>query len=272
MPTRLQQDLKENGFAIVRNILTPEQVRSLRAMTQGHLKSSGWYNYGGKLQVQAMHVVPGLAEILTSESVLRVLKEIAHPLDVELTFECDVMINTTSTWHKDIVHHPAFKDSGIFSDDAFRVYKMAFYLQEQESTSRSTLKVKPGSHMRTDGSGLPVEGTSVRPGDAIIFDVRIDHVGQMPTVTDKLLRKTLVALGPRLGFDVQKAFTKSRSILRAASGKMSDRMAVFMTFGPSEAWTHTYAEAARYRHKELARTLDDAVLSRLARDHVIAPS
>ncbi|WP_244540154.1 phytanoyl-CoA dioxygenase [Kaistia soli] len=236
------------------------------------MKSAGWYNYGGKLQVQAMHVVPGLAGILTSESVLGVLKEIAHPLDVELTFECDLMINTTSTWHKDIVHHPAYPDSRVFSDEAFHIYKIAFYLQEQASDSPSTLKVRPGSHMRVDGMDLPVEGTSVRPGDAVIFDVRIDHVGQMPSLTDRMLRKTLEAFGPRLHFDVQKAFTRSRSFLRAATGHMSDRMAVFMTFGPSEAWTHAYADAARNRHKEFARTLDETVLSRLARDHVIAPT
>jgi hypothetical protein len=265
---RLQQDLDANGYAVVKNVLTPEQVQLLRAAMKQHLKSGGWYNYGGKFQVQAMHAVPAVAGILTSASILHVLQDITQPLDVVLTGECDLMINTTSTWHKDITHHPVYQDGRIFDDEHFRVYKIAFYLQDQGETSRATLKVRPASHKQANGQDLPVKKAAVEAGDALIFDVRIDHLGQLPTVTDKVLRKFLERLGPPLHVDAQKAFTRSRSMVRWFHRKAQDRMAIFMTFGPQEAWTLAYAEACKHRHVPVSGKLTPEVLSHLAVNHV----
>ena len=265
---QLQRDLAANGYAVVKDVLTPEQVQFLRVAMKKHLRSGGWYNYGGKFQVQAMHAVPGVAQILTSDAVLRVLKEITQPLDVVLTGECDLMINTTSTWHKDITHHPVYMDGRIFTDADFRVYKLAFYLQDQDETSRATLKVRPTSHMVAEGGNLPVKRAAVHAGDALIFDVRIDHLGQSPTLIDKVLRKVLERAGPRLHVDPQKAFSRSRSIVRWLRHNTADRMAVFLTFGPSEAWTLAYAEACQRRHEAIPGELTADVLSRLAVNNV----
>lgn len=38
------------------------------------------------------------------------------------------------------------------------------------------------------------------------------------------------------------------------------RVAVFVTFGPSDAWTHSYAEEGCNRHLEVRRTLSAEVL------------
>jgi hypothetical protein len=264
----LQENLAANGYVIVRNVLTPEQVQSLRLAMKTHLKAYGWYNYGGKFQVQAMHAIPAVAEILTSDAILHVLQEITQPLDVVLTGECDLMINTTSTWHKDITHHPVYMDGRIFADEGFRVYKVAFYLQDQGETSRATLKVRPMSHRLAQGGNMPVKKAAVRAGDALIFDVRIDHLGQMPTLADRVLRKVLEKLGPKLHIDAQKALTGTRSTMRWLRHQTADRMAVFMTFGPSEPWTLAYAEACQYRHAPVQGKLTADVLSRLACNHV----
>lgn len=69
---RLQRDLDSRRYTIVRNTITPEQVRALPSTTRRHLKSSGRCSHGGKFQAQAMHAVPAVAEILTSGSVLRI--------------------------------------------------------------------------------------------------------------------------------------------------------------------------------------------------------
>jgi hypothetical protein len=264
----LQEDLAANGYAIVRNVLTPEQVQALRLVMKTHLKSAGWYNYGGKFQVQAMHAVPAVAEILTSDTILHLLQEITQPLDVVLTGECDLMINTTSTWHKDITHHPVYKDGRVFADDGFRVYKVAFYLQDQGEKSRATLKVRPMSHRLAQGESMPVRKAAVRAGDALIFDVRIDHLGQMPTLGDRVLRKVLEKLGPKLHVDAQKTLTRARSTMRWLRHRTTDRMAVFMTFGPSEPWTLAYAEACQHRHAPVQGKLAADVVSRLAFNHV----
>ena len=97
MPGRtnqLQKDLSANGYIVIREVLTLEQVESLRLVVKQYLKSGGLYNYGGKFALHAMYAVEDVARFLTSDTILNRLKEITHPLDVVLTSECDLMINT----------------------------------------------------------------------------------------------------------------------------------------------------------------------------------
>jgi hypothetical protein len=268
--TRLQEDLRSNGYTIIRNVLTPEQVQHLRLVVKKFMKSGGRFQYGGKFQLHALYLVEDIAKFLTSDMILNRLKDITNPLDVVLTGECDLMINTTSSWHNDVPHHPACADGSIFADENFRVYKIAFYLQDQDETSRATLKVRPKSHLKALTQSMPEKAAAVRAGDAIIFDVRIEHAGQMPTVVDRSIRRFFEKVGPRLHLDVQKALTSARSMIRFISGS-PDRVAVFMTFGPSEEQTYSYAEEGRHRHPGVRGTLSAEVLTQLASHHVVPP-
>jgi len=268
--SQAQKDLRSNGYIVIRNVLSPDQVESLRRIVKRYLKSGGMYRYGGKFQLHALYAVEEVAKFLTSGSILDHLKEITKPLDVVLTGECDLMINTTSSWHNDVPHHPASLDGSIFSDESFRVYKIAFYLQDQDENSRATLKVRPRSHLKALVRSMPEQSLAVRAGDAIIFDVRIEHAGQMPTFVDRSIRRLCERIGPRLRLDAQKAFTVMRSIIRRIGGT-SDRVAVFMTFGPSDAWTQSYAEEGRNRHPGVQGTLSAEVLTQLAVNNVALP-
>lgn len=267
---QLQNDLTSDGYIVIRDVLTPEQVERLRRVAKQYLRSGGKYLYGGKFQLHAMYVVDEVAKFMTSNTILSRLKDITQPLDVVLTGECDLMINTTSSWHNDVPHHPRCVDGSIFSDESFRVYKIAFYLQDQDENSNATLKVRPRSHLKGLVQSLPAKGLGVRAGDAIIFDVRIEHAGQMPTLIDRSLRKFFERIGPLLRLDVQKAFTVTRSIIRRL-GRTPDRVAVFMTFGPSDAETYSYAEEGRHRHPGVRGTLNADVLSQLAANNIVPP-
>lgn len=267
---QLQKDLSSDGHIVIRNVLTPEQVASLRQVVRKYLKSGGKYLYGGKYQLHAMYVEEEIAKFLTSDMILNRLKEITQPLDVVLTGECDMMINTTSSWHNDVPHHPACIDGTIFSDESFKVYKIAFYLQDQEENSPAALKVRPRSHLKGLVKSMPEKGLGVRAGDAIIFDVRIEHAGQMPTLVDRSLRKFFEWIGPRLSLDSQKAFTVARSALRRVV-RTPDRVALFMTFGPSDAWTHSYAAEGCNRHPGVRGTLSAEVLTHLAANNIVPP-
>ncbi|PDS97350.1 hypothetical protein CO659_13590 [Rhizobium sp. S9] len=107
-------------------------------------------------------------------------------------------------------------------------------------------------------------------GDAIIFDVRIEHAGQMPTLVDRSLRKFFERIGPRLRLDSQKAFTLTRSALRRMVGT-GDRMALFMTFGPSDPWTRSYAEEGCNRHPGVRGMLSAEALKQLAANNISPP-
>ncbi|MCX5480721.1 phytanoyl-CoA dioxygenase family protein [Kaistia geumhonensis] len=260
----IQRELAENGFVVVRNVLTSDQVSALRQSVRNHLKSAGWYNYGGKFQVQAMHSVPDVGRIITTDRVLDLLEDITSPNKVVLTRECDIMMNTTSTWHKDITQHPIVDGNRVFEDETFRVYKAAFYLQDQDEASRATLKVRPRSHRMKDGTEMPVEPAAVRAGDAVVFDIRIDHVGQFPSLSDKLMRRGFEKIGPRLNVDPQKAFSKARALLRRSHPHGPDRMAIFMTFGPSHEWTRAYASACEQLHAPVDASMNPDVMAHLA--------
>jgi hypothetical protein len=270
MTSRLQDDLSADGYIVIRDVLTPQQVETLRRIAKRYLRSGGKYLYGGKFQLHAMYAVEEVASFMTSDTILTRLKEITQPLDAVLTGECDLMINTTSSWHNDVPHHPRCVDGSIFSDESFRVYKIAFYLQDQAENSRATLKVRPRSHLKGLTQSLPAKSLGVRAGDAIIFDVRIEHAGQMPTLVDRGLRKLCERIGPWFRLDVQRAFTSTRSIIRRF-GRTPDRIAVFMTFGPSEAETYSYAEEGGHRHPGVRGTLSAEVLAQLAVNNIVPP-
>lgn len=268
--SQLQHDLMSDGYAIIRGLLSREQVEALRRAVTKHLKSSGDYKYGGKFQLYAMYSVEEVAKTLTADAILDRLREITQPLDVILTGECDLMINTTSSWHNDVPHHPASRDGRIFNDESFRVYKIAFYLQDQDEDALTTLKVRPRSHLKGRNQSLPDRPIAVRAGDAIVFDVRIEHAGQLPTFTDRAVRKFIERIGPWFHLDAQKAFTSTRAIIRRATG-IPDRVAVFMTFGPAEAWTYSYAEEGRNLHPAVHGALSAEVMTRLALNKVALP-
>ncbi len=268
--SRLQIDLMSDGYAIIRNLLSRDQVNALRRIVTQHLKKGGDCKYGGKFQLHAMYSVGEVAKILTADAILERLREITQPLDPILTGECDLMINTTSSWHNDVPHHPASRDGSIFSDESFRVYKIAFYLQDQDEDALTTLKVRPRSHLKGRNQSMPDRPIAVRAGDAIVFDVRIEHAGQLPTFTDRAVRKFIERVGPWLHLDAQKAFTSTRAMIRRATG-VPDRVAVFMTFGPAEAWTYSYAEEGRHLHPEVDGALSAEVMTQLALNKIVPP-
>ncbi|MBL0373805.1 hypothetical protein JJB09_17415 [Rhizobium sp. KVB221] len=117
---------------------------------------------------------------------------------------------------------------------------------------------------------MPEQKIAIRAGDAIVFDVRIEHAGQMPTLVDRDARRLFERIGPRLRLDVQKTFTLTRSIIRWL-GRTSDRAAIFMTFGPSEAWTYSYIEEGRNRHPGVRGTLSAEVLTQFVANNVAPP-
>ncbi|MEP9373352.1 phytanoyl-CoA dioxygenase family protein [Mesorhizobium sp. KR1-2] len=268
---RQQNALSSDGYIVIREVLTPDQVESLRAAVKKYFRSGGPYKYGDKFQLHAMYEVEDVAKLLTSDTILDRLREITYPLNVVRTGECDLMISTTSSWHNDVPHHPACLDGSIFSDESFRVYKIAFYLQDQDENSQGALKVRPRSHLKGQAptDDMLEKSIAVRAGDAILFDVRIEHAGQMSTLVERGLRKLCDWIGSRLRPDAQKAFTSTRSILRWI-GRTPERVAVFMTFGPSDAWTYSNVEKGRNRHPAARGTLSAEVLTRLA-VHNIAP-
>jgi hypothetical protein len=247
-------ELRSKGYTIVRDVLTPAEVRSLRNALAEYFASRGNFAYGGKFSSRGMHAVAEVARTVSQGKILHLLQECTAPHAPLLTGECDLTFNTTSNWHKDIVDEMELGD-GIFADADFTVYKIALYLQDQPASSPAVLKVRPGSHRVAEGGAtLPEEPLGTRAGDVVVFDVRIDHCGQLPALSDRLLHRVSGATGGMLKRPREQWFTKARSAVGTARG--SERMAVFMTFGPTQPCTFAYEVAGRKRHGPAPAGLD----------------
>ena len=233
--------MRRQGHAVVRGVLSPDQIDHLRAEVGTYLRSCGTPRYGGKVQLRGMHVLPAVARLLASDEIVRILRAYTAGGKPILTGECDLTMNTIAGWHKDLLEDMHLEAAA--DDDAFLVRKLAIYLQDQPAGSREVLKVRPKSHLARNGPDLPAIPLAVRAGDILIFDVRIDHAGRLPTLAEKVLRR-----GLRLtATDAEASLTRLRSALRRASRDV-DRIGVFATFGPDDDWTRAYERAGRHRH------------------------
>jgi hypothetical protein len=209
-----------------------------------------------------MHAVAEVAEVLSTSPVTEIMAACTYPHRPLLTGECDLMQNTTGSWHKDITDGMDL-GSGIYGAEDFTVYKLALYLQDQVAGSRGVLKVKPGSHRRERAGDLPATEVVVRAGDAVVFDVRLDHAGQLPSLSGRIAHRLLAGAATLSRREAaERWFTAARAAVRQVRAA-GDRMAVFATFGPATDCTFTYERAGRVWHGVPPRPFDPAVLASL---------
>ncbi len=239
---------------------------SLRVILCRYLRMKGNSVHGGKIALRGMHALPQVAEIFTQDSVIRALKASTFPDEPALTGECDLSLNSLAGWHKDIIEEMLL-GTGIYAEDDFKVYKIAFYLQDQRADSREVFKVKAGSHRHPDGSRLPKREVAVRAGDAIVFDVRLDHAGQQPTLTERAMHRAMFGLGFCTRRSPEDLFTAARQ--RGRFVKQIDRLGIFATFGPQRPCTFAYENAGRWRHGHPPTPLDPEVGEALRQNNVL---
>lgn len=255
--------MRAQGFSVVKDAIPAGLIERLRTSVRQHFRSAGQAKYGGKFQLRGLHARPDVAEIILSAPVIEVIRRHVPPGAVLLTGECDLMMNTTSGWHKDITADMGY-GPGLFEDATFGVYKLGIYLQDQEESSPAAFRVRPGSHMRRDGTGMREKRLATRAGDVVVFDVRIDHCGQPQSPSDQILHRLARFVAPALRDDPEVWFTRLRAMLGRLAGR-SERLAVFLTFGPDAPATRAYEAAGRHRHGAPSRPLSAQAASAVER-------
>jgi hypothetical protein len=258
------RDIEVLGYHIVRSAFSEQEIQTLRKKLASYFRQNGTHRHGGKIEWRGIHKLPELADIVINDRLLEALRSCTSPDDPVLTGESDLQINTLSRWHKDIDQDGELKELAS-RPDGWRVCKAAIYLQDQPADSRQALKVRPGSHRRRLGEVAQEVALGVRAGDVILFDVRIDHAGQFPSMWDKSLRRLLVAGSRVLKGDPESRFAALRGALRGWGGRTEDRMAIYLTFGSPNAAIYAYEKAGRRNHGPVPAGLDGEVSSRLSR-------
>jgi hypothetical protein len=243
----MRSELERNGVILARGFLDAATITHLRELLQAHFQTRGCHLGLGKVQPEAIGQVEGLDFIVTHPHVLALCRNIFPDAQALFTGHSDAHKNMLSGWHKD-----SGNDGSYFSEDCFvapdcRVYKIGLYLQDH--VDRHGLSVRPGSHRtRTVKAGPPVY-IPTRSGDAVVFDVRLSHCGQVPDIFETCLARP-AAFFRRIGLykDDIKLATKTKEIYSQVMGR-PDKLSLFFTFGAPNRHTADFSRTNAARQK-----------------------
>jgi hypothetical protein len=235
----LREDIESNGFTVVRNVFAPDEIRRLRDILTNHLGRRGARLQLGKTQPNAASEVPQLDFLFAHLKVVELFKQALG--DVVFTGHCDIHMNMVSGWHKDSGETAGgYFQGDYFGSDDCRVYKIAIYLQD--AGSKGGLTVRSGSHRVPKLGTGEVVRLDTRAGDVVLFDVRLDHTGQLPDPIEQGMKAvSRLASGGKRGPDPA-AITALHKLYWRLLGRQ-DRLSVFFTFGAPNAFTYQFAEA-----------------------------
>lgn len=239
-PSCLRESLLQAGFAVVRHVLSSDEVEQIRDAIRARLTHGGSRLGLGRTQPNASVALPELASIFAHGRIVAIVKSALGEDNVVFTGHCDVHMNMLSGWHKD--SGEAF--GGYFRGDCFvatdcRVYKIGIYLQD--SDRRSALRVRPGSHRNASLRYGDVLQIDTRVGDIVIFDVRLSHTGQLPDPVEKAIKLVNLLFTHN---DRTREDTRWASALKAAYWRVvgrKDRLSVFFTYGYPNAHTYDFS-------------------------------
>lgn len=237
----MRRALDEDGFILVKSLISAEEIASLRNVVRGYLTKRGDRFSLGKTQPNAAAIVPGLDFIFAHERVLATFKSVLGPDQVVFTGHCDIHMNMLSGWHKDSgeAFGGYFKGDYFAADDC-KVYKIALYLQDHPEQGDG-LTIRRGSHRTPDIKHGEAIKLPTRAGDAVIFDVRLNHTGQLPNAIEngfKALSRMFTG-GDRTKQDP--AFVTALKGLYWKAIGHQDRLSVFFTYGVANEYTYDFA-------------------------------
>jgi hypothetical protein len=245
----LKTDILRDGFVIIPNLLSKEEVEKLRYLIKARMKSDPTYDGN---QSHAACVMPELDWLFCHPKIISFMREITQSDKIMFTNHDAISCNMLSGWHKDDgigIYGYGEIDGGYFRKLPYdledcKVYKVAIYLQDHHN-NLGGLSVRRGSHRSANLDEGEEVYLKTKAGDAVIFDVRITHSGQIELVPIpwlikplRLLRRITIRLfrvdiGRRLGY--------LYNLLTTGYG---DRLAIFITFGVANDLTITFSQTS----------------------------
>ena len=244
MKKNLVTTLKNEGFIIVKNIFSNDEISQLRKVVHNHFSAKGVAANSGLTQPNAAVEIPEISWLFYHPKILNLMGELLGQEKIMFTSHCDVHSGTLGGWHKD--DGMTVMDGGYFEKPAYdkidcSVYKVAIYLQDHVH-NRGGLTVRKGSHKAASlytGEELYLK---TKAGDAVIFDVRLTHTGQRDHVPITKLQKPLKLVkkvSRKLGkIEEQKVDNFARKLYNQISGT---RLSIFFTYGANNEYTKKFA-------------------------------
>lgn len=260
-----REHLRQHGYAILRALLTRDEVLQLRETIVRHLRRGGVPVSFGRIEPLAA-VELGQVHWLFSDR--RIVTAVARVLDTPtpvFTFHCDVHRNAFSDWHKDTgesVMPGGYFGAPIFDLPDCNVVKLAIYCEDHD-VDDAGFHVQPGSHRSQSLEHDRPIGLGTVVGDIVIFDVRITHMGE----PQPRYFQPIEGIARRL----PRAAAAIRSTQLRARGR-TDRVSAFFSFGTEGDLTDRFAQSnlARACRQSRAPLSASASLAGLLADAGIA--
>lgn len=239
--------LDRDGYVVLPRLFSAEEIQRLRSGVSGFFDRGGVIFQLGKTQPNAAIECPDIGWLFSDPKVVGVFQQLYGARNILFTGHCDIHQDAFSQWHKDTGKNDGYFDEDCYVDDC-QVFKMAIYLQDHDAGDGMTLV--PGTHRKR---AWPTDETGATPlrskaGDAVVFDVRIDHRGRRATGVEKLLHfasRGIKRVGgvvfPKLREpgDVPAMYAANRAW--AALTGQKQRMSVFFTFGAPDRYARQFA-------------------------------
>src|SRR3989344_2186988 len=186
--TEQKQQLSREGFTLIKNVFTPEEIKNFRAAAyeaKTRETQMGLLTGAGKLSVLTTDLLsnPGLNHLPFDPRILSIVRDIVGREQLVYFGESGLIIGTGSRgFHRDNADriNPTAPD---WSDPNYSVVKVGIYCQDNAKHSGG-LKIRRGSHLVSDfipGKNTDVVGKGSAynipnaPGDVAIWSLKTAH-------------------------------------------------------------------------------------------------
>jgi hypothetical protein len=195
-PGRAIPLLEQNGYAVIRNVLSAAEVDRARAVCDEYILADA--DAETEIEANALLKKPELAFMFDERLVQACIMWLGGTLAYYPNFL--VRLNRYTDWHVDHGFVPEYlTQAGHLYDANFRHLQCIVYLQDNVPGKGGGLDVRPRSHQWVANGHFPEYGdfessypdivsVDSRAGDLIVFDGRLMHRGT-PSDGSRKLRK-----------------------------------------------------------------------------------
>jgi ectoine hydroxylase-related dioxygenase (phytanoyl-CoA dioxygenase family) len=246
----------ENGYLLIRNVLTPDEITFLRKRALEIFSSDEWkvssYNTN-RTVIDTYRYFPEIMRVSLGKKVVDTVKALLGSDDIILTPETAMMTGFYPTWHKDTTTQEKLGHSFHKSPD-FKMVRCGIYMQDNDEYGGG-LSVISGSHRKPDnfltGDFLPKRTLWYRIKNRLMPQKEEDNVKLNPH------KLKIVDIPSKVGdlvfFNFQTAhkgtIPKSQRIGDVPAHK--SKIAIFDTFGVNNEQTKMYVDFLKTRPENI---------------------
>jgi len=247
----ISSHFKDEGYVVKRSVFSVGEIETFRERVhdQFELDKKSGLTHEIVTKHADLHLARGcllskknLFEILLDPRIIQFAQELLESEKVIYWGDSSYQIGTgMRSFHRDNVHKVDF--DGPDWKIPYSLIRIGLYLQDHSKHSGG-LKVKPGTHVRENGSAVFVD---TKPGDLVAWNLRLLHSGNAV----KLKWLPFVSINyPRLENGVPSFLKREQE---------RERMSLFMTFSSESLHLYRYIDEYQLKRKDNIEALRASV-------------